>query len=204
MAQTGAAGGDGGTGGTAAGGGIYVAGGQVIVAGSTFSQNQAIGGAGGIGGTGGVGGLHKLGGAAGAGGPAGAGAGGALYLSQGSLTVTTSVLENNSAPGEVAEHRPPATSAPRKAVFENALVDDGRFAKIKRPLAEPGPAERLIFRRKRLTGDDERTRKQLRAGRCRREGRLRRPGRGRIPDERLDWIDSGRIRIWHHPSRWQS
>jgi len=99
LAKTGALGRTGGTGGTAAGGGVYVAGGQLIVSNDTFSQNQAIGGAGGIGGSGGIGGLNKPGGAGGVGGPAGAAAGGAVYLAQGSLTLTVSTLQNNSAIG---------------------------------------------------------------------------------------------------------
>ncbi len=99
QAATGGAGGDGGTGGSAEGGGVYVAGGRLVVANVHFSGNQAIGGAGGAGGSGGSGGLHKFGGIGGNGHPAGLAYGGAIFLAQGTATITALTLEDNSALG---------------------------------------------------------------------------------------------------------
>jgi hypothetical protein len=98
---TGGSGGAGGAGGTAAGGGLYVAGGTVILANSTFNSNRAVGGPGGTGGTGGSGVSNKHGGLGGKGGAGGAAFGGAIYLGQGSLTLTAASLQANSAIGGV-------------------------------------------------------------------------------------------------------
>ncbi|HWE39804.1 MAG TPA: choice-of-anchor Q domain-containing protein, partial [Isosphaeraceae bacterium] len=97
--QAGADGGAGGAGGTGAGGALYVGGGTVALSQTTFQGDQAIGGAGGAGGTGGHGGVDKPGGAGGLGGNAGMASGGALYLSQGRLTLAAATLQGNSAVG---------------------------------------------------------------------------------------------------------
>ncbi|HEV3437152.1 MAG TPA: choice-of-anchor Q domain-containing protein, partial [Gemmata sp.] len=100
-------GGSGGQGGSAAGGGVYAASGTVLLDHDTFLSNQAIGGPGGTGGTGGSGGHGKNsppvpgepGGVGGAGGSGGAASGGAIYLAGGSLTLTGTALQKNSALG---------------------------------------------------------------------------------------------------------
>ncbi len=97
---TGGVGGAGGKGGSAAGGGIYVAGGTVLLNNDSFRSNQAVGGPGGDGGTGGSGGHgSKPGGVGGAGGVAAPGSGGAIFLAAGSLTLSKTTLQNNSAMG---------------------------------------------------------------------------------------------------------
>jgi len=108
-AVTGGAGGSGGQGGSAAGGGIYAASGTVLLHNDVFGSNQAIGGAGGKGGTGGSGGHGKLSpprtpkpaGTGGPGGLGGAAYGGAIYLAGGSLTLTGTALQKNTAQGGV-------------------------------------------------------------------------------------------------------
>jgi hypothetical protein len=95
----GGAGGNGATGGTGSGGAIYQAGGQIVASNDTFNANQAVGGPGGKGGAGGGGGIDQPGGAGGLGGNAGPSAGGAIYLAQGVLTLSSSVLGNNAAIG---------------------------------------------------------------------------------------------------------
>jgi len=100
-------GGPGGNGGSGAGGGIYAAGGTVLLQNDTFRSNQAVGGPGGTGGTGGSGGHGKdsppvpgkPGAIGGAGGRGGAAYGGAIYLAGGSLTLTGTTLQKNSALG---------------------------------------------------------------------------------------------------------
>jgi len=106
---TGGQGGVGGNGGSAAGGGIYAAGGMVVLANDTLSSNQAVGGPGGQGGSGGSGGrgeptksppvAGKPGGHGGMGGVGGSAHGGAIYLAAGSLSVTASTVQTNSAIG---------------------------------------------------------------------------------------------------------
>ncbi len=108
-AVTGGQGGAGGQGGSAAGGGIYAASGTLLVDHDAFKSNQAVGGPGGTGGTGGSGGhgrnsppiAGKPGGVGGAGGPGGAANGGGVYLAGGSLTLTGTALQKNSALGGV-------------------------------------------------------------------------------------------------------
>ncbi len=100
-------GGAGGQGGSAAGGGIYAAGGTVLLDNDNFSSNQAVGGPGGTGGTGGSGGhgknssleSGKPGGVGGTGGAGGTANGGAIYLAGGSITLTGTALQNNTARG---------------------------------------------------------------------------------------------------------
>jgi hypothetical protein len=106
-AVTGGPGGAGGPGGSAAGGGIYAASGVVLLQNDTFASNQARGGAGGAGGTGGSGGHGKVsppraakpGGVGGVGGKGGPAYGGGIYLAGGSLTLTGSALQKNTAQG---------------------------------------------------------------------------------------------------------
>ena len=77
----------------------------VILANDAFSSNQAIGGPGGTGGSGGSGGKGSggtaipglPGGPGGAGGAGGTASGGAIYLAAGTLTLTASTLQSNSA-----------------------------------------------------------------------------------------------------------
>jgi hypothetical protein len=111
-AVTGGQGGAGGQGGSAAGGGIFAAGGTVLLDHASFKSNLAIGGPGGTGGTGGSGGHGKVsphvagkpGGVGGDGGVGGAANGGGIYLAGGSLTLTGSSLQKNSALGGAGGH----------------------------------------------------------------------------------------------------
>ena len=96
----------GGNGGSGAGGGIYAASGTVILANDAFSSNQAIGGPGGrvdpaeVEARGNGASIPGLpGGPGGAGGVGGTASGGAIYLAAGTLTVTASTLQTNSAVG---------------------------------------------------------------------------------------------------------
>ncbi len=99
LSVPGGAGGAGGAGGLAAGGGIYASDGALVLNNDVFESNQAIGGAGGNGGFGGGGASSAPGGAGGVGGVGNSAAGGAIYLAQGNLTLTTTTLNNNAAIG---------------------------------------------------------------------------------------------------------
>ena len=88
-------GGHGTDGGNAYGGGIYSVGGTLTLTGSTISSNAATGGAGG----GGADGMFVASMPGGAGGAGGSGYGGGIHIGAGSLTLTNSDLQSNTAQG---------------------------------------------------------------------------------------------------------
>ncbi len=96
-------GGYGGTGGFGSGGGLFVAGGFVALNNDTFSSNMAQGGAGGHGGiglpTGPPGGPGFKIGRGGGGGTGGTGAGGGVYVTAGTVTLSDGTLSANQAKG---------------------------------------------------------------------------------------------------------
>ncbi len=98
-AANGEQGGDGGNGGMSFGGAIYSYGSQITISGSVLNENNAFGGNGGRGGDGGAGAAGGDGGHAGNGGEGGWSQGGAIHLDSGTLTITSSSLNQNAAEG---------------------------------------------------------------------------------------------------------
>jgi hypothetical protein len=94
-------GGAGGSGASGLGGGAYVASGTVTGSSDTFQSNAASGGAGGSGGFGGTRSIHQPGGPGGSGGTGGPGIGGAIFLDQGTLTLSASTLQQDTARGGI-------------------------------------------------------------------------------------------------------